>query len=97
MPQASKQFTYSVGQSGRSALSQAAAALLNSKAWRKASKAFLAMNPMCAECENKGKDTLAVQTDHVKPHRGDPEIFWDESNWQPLCASCGGAKSARGE
>jgi 5-methylcytosine-specific restriction enzyme A len=81
----------------RSPASKAAAALINSWAWRKASKAFLALNPMCVECHKKGRDRLAYQVDHVIPHRGNTDIFWDESNWQPLCASCGGAKSARGE
>lgn len=23
--------------------------------------------------------------DHIIPHRGDPVLFWDESNWQTLC------------
>lgn len=23
--------------------------------------------------------------EHESLHRGDPVLFWDESNWQPLC------------
>ena len=23
--------------------------------------------------------------DHIRPHRGDPVLFWDQTNWQPLC------------
>ena len=23
--------------------------------------------------------------DHIIPHRGDQKLFWDRSNWQPLC------------
>lgn len=23
--------------------------------------------------------------DHIVPHRGDQKLFWDRSNWQPLC------------
>ena len=26
--------------------------------------------------------------DHIRPHRGDPVLFWDEKNWQSLCKSC---------
>ena len=30
----------------------------------------------------------ATVVDHIKPHRGDAKLFWDETNWQPLCKSC---------
>ena len=30
------------------------------------------------------------------PHRGDMKLFWDESNWQPLCESCHNQKTGRG-
>ncbi|CQR75082.1 hypothetical protein SpAn4DRAFT_4446 [Sporomusa ovata] len=26
--------------------------------------------------------------DHIKAHRGDQVLFWDQSNWQPLCKKC---------
>ena len=26
--------------------------------------------------------------DHIKPHKGDLNLFWDQDNWQPLCKSC---------
>ncbi|WP_309242099.1 HNH endonuclease [Paenibacillus sp. S150] len=29
------------------------------------------------------------------PHKGDMELFWNEANWQPLCASCHGIKTAK--
>lgn len=28
----------------------------------------------------------AIVVDHRTPHRGDQALFWDRSNWQPLCA-----------
>jgi 5-methylcytosine-specific restriction enzyme A len=65
--------------------------------WRKASKAFLAERLFCAECDRHGRDVFATQVDHIKPHRGNMDLFWDMSNWQPLCASCGGRKSALGQ
>jgi 5-methylcytosine-specific restriction protein A len=26
--------------------------------------------------------------DHIVPHRGREQLFWDESNWQALCKPC---------
>ncbi len=59
----------------------------NSK-WAKARKKYLQHHPLCAECMRQGKLTEATVVDHIKPHRGDQQLFWDESNWQPLCKSC---------
>jgi len=33
--------------------------------------------------------------DHIVPHRGDRALFWDTSNWQPLCKPHHDAKTAR--
>ena len=30
-------------------------------------------------------DAWSRTKDHIVPHRGDMRLFWDESNWQPLC------------
>lgn len=62
--------------------------------WKKAAKAFLAQHPLCAECERQGRLTLATDVDHIKPHRGNQKLFWDRSNWQPLCHSCHSRKTA---
>lgn len=56
--------------------------------WRKARKRFLKQNPLCVHCKEDGKLTRATVVDHIKPHRGDMTLFWDESNWQPLCKKC---------
>ncbi|WP_246710132.1 hypothetical protein [Martelella soudanensis] len=29
--------------------------------------------------------SAATVVDHVDPHHGDPEKFWDTSMWQPCC------------
>lgn len=55
--------------------------------WRKRRAARLAANPFCVMCLADGREELATVVDHVKPHRGDPALFWDEGNWQELCAS----------
>ena len=56
----------------------------NSK-WQRARKRFLKEHPLCCKCEEEGKYVRATIVDHIKPHRGDPILFWDEENWQPLC------------
>ncbi len=27
----------------------------------------------------------ATVVDHVVPHKGDADLFWDRDNWQPCC------------
>ena len=64
--------------------------------WRKARTAFLQRNPLCNECMKRGKITPATVVDHIIPHRGDRKLFWDESNWQPLCKCCHDRKTGSG-
>ena len=63
--------------------------------WRKARKRYLAANPICVECEREGKLTASTEVDHIIPHQGDMDLFWDEDNWQALCKSHHSAKTAR--
>jgi 5-methylcytosine-specific restriction protein A len=56
--------------------------------WQKGRAVFLKKHPLCVRCTEAGKLTPATIVDHIVPHRGDPVLFWDESNWQPLCKSC---------
>jgi 5-methylcytosine-specific restriction protein A len=58
--------------------------------WQKDSKHFLAMpeNALCRECERHGAMTAATLVDHIQPHRGNMELFWNVANWQPLCKRC---------
>ena len=65
--------------------------------WQKARKSFLIRNPLCVECEREGRVESAVVVDHVIPHRGDMDLFWDVDNWQALCVKHHNAKTARGE
>jgi 5-methylcytosine-specific restriction protein A len=57
--------------------------------WRRARAAFLAEHPFCAQCP-----ALATEVDHIIPHRGDRDLFWDQANWQALCDRCHGQKTA---
>lgn len=56
--------------------------------WQKARKAFLKRHPWCVRCKARGRLVPATVVDHIKPHRGDARLFWDEANWQPLCKRC---------
>lgn len=63
--------------------------------WRKARKYFLMHNPFCVECERQGTNTMATVVDHIVAHKGDYNLFWSQDNWQSLCASCHGRKTAK--
>ncbi len=56
--------------------------------WRRLSKRFLVLNPMCAMCEDDGRITVATVVDHTIPHKGNIRLFFDENNLKPLCKYC---------
>lgn len=64
-------------------------------AWRRARLAFLADHPLCEECRREGRLTPATVVDHITPHKGNRELFWDEKNWQALCKRCHDRKTAK--
>lgn len=53
--------------------------------WRRESKRFLKAHPLCVRCLEEQRTVKATVVDHIVPHRGNMELFWDRSNWQPLC------------
>ena len=64
--------------------------------WRRASEAFIRQYPICVLCvcrgeTNQGATDYHIHTqrnlivDHITPHRGDGQLFWDCDNWQTLC------------
>lgn len=61
--------------------------------WRAARVRFLKVNPLCVRCKAEGRLVKATVVDHIKPHRGDKDLFWNESNWQPLCKRCHDSKT----
>ncbi|MCA0944506.1 HNH endonuclease [Salipiger pacificus] len=60
--------------------------------WKEESKAFLRERPWCCvpDCD-RPSDTV----DHNEPHKGDLGLFWDQSNWRPICHRCHSRKTAR--
>jgi 5-methylcytosine-specific restriction protein A len=46
---------------------------------------FTCQWPGCGRVE---QDTSKLVADHVTPHRGDPALFWGQTNVQTLCKPC---------
>lgn len=64
--------------------------------WRLAREAFLRQHPICEcdECKRLGRILPAEVVDHIIPHRGDPALFWDTSNWRAMSKRCHDRKTA---
>lgn len=65
--------------------------------WERARAVFLRAHPLCRLCEQVGRTTVATVVDHIIPHRGDRDLFWDRKNWAPLCATCHNSAKQRQE
>ena len=63
--------------------------------WRRVRSAYLKENPLCKYCFDKGLIVPATVVDHIKPHKGDKDLFWDRDNYQSLCKPCHDAKTAK--
>lgn len=53
--------------------------------WHKARATHLGRSPICIGCEAVGRIEPASVVDHVDPHHGDPDKFWETSMWQSCC------------
>lgn len=69
--------------------------LYNTSRWKKLRKQFLQEHPLCVECKFKGAIKAATVVDHIEAHKGDEGLFWNQSNWQPLCKECHDRKTAK--
>lgn len=63
--------------------------------WQAAAKAFLREHPLCVRHLVRELLVAATVVDHIRPHRGDYDLFWDRTNWQSLCKRCHDQKTAR--
>jgi 5-methylcytosine-specific restriction protein A len=56
--------------------------------WRALRLRQLAEHPLCAFCLIGEVIEPATVVDHIKPHKGDVDLFHDPCNLQSLCAPC---------
>lgn len=78
-----------------SKIKREADALYKTAEWQGLRRVILSMSPVCRMClSDSGVYTEAKVVDHIEPHRGDPKLFWDKENLQPLCKPCHDAKTA---
>lgn len=66
----------------------------NLRAWIRQAAAYRIDHPWCVLCPPEAK-RLSTEVDHIMPHRGDADLFWDQRNWQAVCRSCHSKKTAR--
>ena len=64
--------------------------LYYSARWKQLRRDFLKKYPYCFICGRK-----ATIVDHIQPHRGNLDLFYDENNLQPMCWSCHSKKTLR--
>lgn len=54
-------------------------------------------DPLCVDCRKEGRTVPWFALDHIKPHRGDLTLFWDEKNLEGRCEQHHNAKTGRGQ
>ena len=64
--------------------------------WQQFARRWLRSNPLCAECHRRDRIRPATCVDHIRPHRGDMQVFWQVGNHQSLCSECHTAKTMAG-
>ena len=62
--------------------------------WQRESRRYLRLHPLCVQCLEHGRTEPSTVVDHIIPHRGDKQLFWDETNWQALCKTDHDRKTA---
>lgn len=61
--------------------------------WERLRMDHIIAEPFCRICAAAGIRTAATDVDHIKPHRGDLQLFTDPENLQSLCHSCHSRKT----
>lgn len=56
------------------------------KRWQRLRLRHLRAQPLCLYCLRESRTQAATVVDHIRPHRGDPTLFYDPANLQSLCA-----------
>jgi 5-methylcytosine-specific restriction protein A len=53
--------------------------------WKAAAAKFKRAHPFCLGCAALNRKVATEVVDHVVPHMGDQEVFWNKAMWQPSC------------
>ncbi|RWX19763.1 HNH endonuclease, partial [Rhizobium leguminosarum] len=53
--------------------------------WRSLRHHQLSIEPLCRFCLDAEEVAAADVVDHIKPHKGDMDLFFDPANLQSLC------------
>ena len=61
--------------------------------WKELRRITLVRYPICTRCEN----VVSAIVDHKIPHKGNIDLFFDETNLTGLCKSCHDSWKARQE
>src|SRR5947199_100548 len=64
--------------------------------WRKYRAWFLAVNPLCIECEAAGRTVPTTEVDHVKKRKDHPELAFNPDNCRALCKGCHSRNTQQG-
>ena len=56
--------------------------------WLRLRARFIKQHPLCRMCEQSRLLTPDTVVDHIVPHKGNVQLFWDVKNMQPLCKPC---------
>ncbi len=66
--------------------------LYNNKRWRSYRRMFLSEHPLCINFTQCHREATVV--DHVVPHDGDRDKFWEVDNHSAMCKPCHDSKTA---
>lgn len=56
--------------------------------WRALRAQVLAAHPLCVSCQRGGRIVPATVVNHIVPHRGDVNLFFDRNNLEGVCKPC---------
>jgi 5-methylcytosine-specific restriction endonuclease McrA len=60
--------------------------LYKTKGWQARRLWQLRREPYCRMCHTmQRRQTMATVADHIVPHKGNHQLFWDRNNLQSLC------------
>lgn len=71
--------------------------LYRTKQWKAMRLHHLELEPCCVYCLKQGAVSQAIIVDHIRPHKGDEDLFFDADNLQGLCKKHHDASKQREE